>query len=202
MDTVQYRLTGLSPLLLHSGQAIDPLNHYAKELKRVSKKRSKTDDDQLVMSHLEWYMSLYHNGPQDQIEDGQVTVDPSARIILPSYTIEAMLVAGAKKKKMGPAAKAGIIVDSDAILEYDGPNDINKLWAGGKHIHRVAVRVSAARIMRTRPIFREWAAVIAVMFDNAVLDEPDIYTMLTDAGQQVGIGDWRPRFGRFEVERA
>jgi hypothetical protein len=201
MINQSYRLKGLSPLLLHNGQAIDPLNQYAKEMKRISKKKAKTDEDQVLMSRIEWFMSVYHNGSPDQVKDGDVTVDQSARLVIPANSIEGMLVMGAKKLKLGGSAKAGVIVESDAPLEYEGPADINKLWLAGKHVHRVAVRVGMARIMRTRPIFRTWSACINVMFDQSVIDEQQIFDIIKAAGQQVGIGDWRPRFGRFEAER-
>lgn len=202
MLTATYTLTGISPLLMHNGQAIDPLNVYAKEIKRISKKKNKTDEDQGIMSRVEWFMSLYHDGAPDTVADGDVQVDPDARLVLPANGIEAMLIAGAKKLKQGPAAKAGLIVEDDARLTYDGPADINKLWAAGKHVHRVAVRVGTARVMRTRPIFRTWGATVAISHDQSVIDEPEIFSILKAAGQQVGIGDWRPRFGRFEVARA
>jgi hypothetical protein len=202
MANAHYTITGISPLLLHSGQAIDPLNQYAKEMKRVSKKRQKTDEDQSVISKVEWFMGLYHNGAPDTVLDGEITVDPDARIMLPALSIEAMTTAGAKKLKLGNSAKSGIIIEEDAELIYTGPKNIEKLYAQGMHIHRVAARVGTARVMRTRPIFREWSAKIAITHDESVIDEPEIFQILNAAGQLVGIGDWRPRFGRFEVARA
>ncbi len=196
-----YKITGISPLLLHSGQAIDPLNQYAKEMKRVSKKKGKTDEDQATISKVEWFMGIYHNGEPDKIKDGEITVDKAARVVLPALSIEAMVTAGGKKVKMGNAVKSGVIVESDAILEYDGPTDINKLQAAGKHVHRVPAKVGMARIMRTRPIFRSWSATIVVTHDETVMDEPELFQIIKTAGQLVGIGDWRPRFGRFTVER-
>jgi len=197
-----YNITGISPLLLHSGQAIDPLNQYAKAMKGATKKRQKTDDDQAAISKIEWFMSLYHDGAEDTIKDGEVKVDPAARVILPAMSIEAMVTAGGKKLKMGNQVKSGIIVEADARLIYDGPDSISALYAGGKHIHRVAARVGMARVMRTRPIFRVWSAKISVTHDETVIDEPEVFQILKTAGQLVGVGDWRPRFGRFTVERS
>jgi hypothetical protein len=199
---VSYKLTGISPLLLHSGQAIDPSNQFAKAMKSASKKRQKTDDDYATLSRIEWHSGLYHNGAPDKIEDGVPSVDKDARVIIPALSIEAMVVAGGKKLKQGNAVKSGIIVEEDAILEYEGPTDINKLWAGAKHIHKVAAKVGTARIMRTRPIFRVWGCGITITADETVIDEAEVFQILKTAGQLVGIGDWRPRFGRFSVERA
>ena len=197
-----YTITGISPLLLHSGQAIDPLNQYAKAMKGATKKRQKTDDDQAAISKIEWFMSIYHDGAEDTIKDGEVKVDSAARVILPAMSIEAMVTAGGKKLKMGNQVKSGIIVEADARLIYDGPASIAALYAGGKHIHRVAARVGTARVMRTRPIFRVWSAKISVTHDETVIDEPEVFQILKTAGQLVGVGDWRPRFGRFTVERS
>lgn len=201
MNTAIYRITGISPLLMHSGQAIDPLNQYAKEMKRLSKKKGKTDEDQAAISKVEWYMSVYHNGTPDVVRDGEITVDKEAKIVLPANSLEAMLIAGAKKIKQGPAAKAGLIIENDAILIHDGPASIAAMAASGRYTHRVAVRVGTARVMRTRPIFRVWSSEVEISFDSGVIDEPEIFEIIKVAGQQVGIGDWRPRFGRFEAER-
>jgi hypothetical protein len=202
MQSQSYNLTGVSPLLLHNGQAIDPLNQYAREMKRISKKKTKTDDDHKTMSRVEWFMSIYHNGGADIVKDGEVAVDEGAEIVVPALSVEAMLIAGAKKCKLGNQAKAGLIVEDDAPLVYDGPKNINKLWDGQKHLHRVAARVGTARVMRTRPMFRSWSVTITVSYDPAVLDESQVFDILNAAGQQVGLGDWRPRFGRFGVTRA
>jgi hypothetical protein len=56
--------------------------------------------------------------------------------------------------------------------------------------------------MRTRPIFRKWATTIQITHDTTVIDEAEVFQLLKHAGQLCGIGDWRPRFGRFSVERA
>lgn len=201
MNTAEYTITGLSPLLMHSGQGIDPLNQYAKEMRRLSKKKSKTDEDQSSFSRIEWFMSIYHNGSPDKLQDGEVTVSKDAQLVLPANSIEAMLISGAKKLKQGNAAKAGLIVEDDATFTHSGPKNIMEMFATGKFTHRVPVRVGTARVMRTRPIFRVWSAIIPVTFDQNVIDEPEIFEILKVAGQQVGIGDWRPRFGRFEVAR-
>jgi hypothetical protein len=56
------------------------------------------------------------------------------------------------------------------------------------------------KIKRTRPIFREWAADILVEYNDNLLDEEQVKRWVEVAGEQVGLMDWRPRFGRFEVK--
>jgi hypothetical protein len=40
-----------------------------------------------------------------------------------------------------------------------------------------------------------------VDFDDNVIEEEEILKVAEDAGLLVGLGDWRPRFGRFMVEK-
>lgn len=61
--------------------------------------------------------------------------------------------------------------------------------------------VIKGRVMRHRPRLAEWRA----EFTLTVLDDDDIpldvlSNILTDAGTKKGVGDYRPRFGRFIVE--
>jgi hypothetical protein len=63
------------------------------------------------------------------------------------------------------------------------------------------VKIGTSRVMRTRPIFQEWAADIEVKFNPVLLNASEIEEFLAAAGELEGIGDWRPRFGRFAVAR-
>jgi hypothetical protein len=53
--------------------------------------------------------------------------------------------------------------------------------------------------MRTRPIFRRWNLEATAHFDPDVLNLRDIEEVAADAGKLVGIGDWRPKHGRFSA---
>ena len=48
-----------SGLLCHNGELADPLNNFAKEMKKVSAVRKKTDEHHLKMQELEWFGGLY-----------------------------------------------------------------------------------------------------------------------------------------------
>jgi hypothetical protein len=55
--------------------------------------------------------------------------------------------------------------------------------------------------MRTRPRFPEWAATLEIKFLPSLLNASEVKSFLVTAGREIGIGDWRPRFGRFEVAK-
>ena len=183
-EKLNFRLKGVVPLLVHSGRLADPLNPITKAMKKVSGKRMKTEADFAELSRLEWYGSLY-------VHD--------KRPCIPGEVLEAAFVEGAKKSKRGQQAKAGIICDGFYPLDYDGPKDPDELWKDEKFRLVTGVRVQRNRIMRTRPIFPEWSADVTVDYLPSLLNESEVTDIIVTVGQVVGIGDWRPRFGRFEI---
>lgn len=183
-QTVTIRIVGISPLIHHNGQLADPLCPATKALGRISSKRKKTDADHEEMARLEFGGSLYMDskGP-----------------IIPAENIEAALIDGAKKLRKGTEAKSGLYVLKNAPLLYEGPRDAKGLWEDESFRLRNAMRIKQSRIMRTRPIFREWQADITLEFEDEILNHSDVMDFLRKAGEVVGIGDSRPRFGRFKI---
>jgi hypothetical protein len=118
---------------------------------------------------------------------------------IPDFVLESCIVEGAKTAKLGKQAKASIEVNEDAILEYDGPTDAHELSKNEKFIHSALVRVGQARVCRTRPVFHEWSAVATVTFDETGMNRAEVEAAIISAGTK-GVGDWRPKHGRFEVE--
>lgn len=191
LNTIQIKISGESPLLCHNGQTADPRNTYSKAIKAVSSKRKKTDADFEEMARLEWLAGLY------RFRDD---------LVIPDYVLESVFINGAKKSKRGPQAKCGMFFTEHASLEFDGkPEQITdeilaELFEAGGHTHSIAVKVGMAKVIRTRPIFRRWSLTATAQFDPDVLNQRDIAEIADDAGKLVGIGDWRPKHGRFSAE--
>lgn len=185
-QTLRFRLTSVSPLVVHNGQLADPLNPIAKAMRKVSQKRAKTEADYEELARLEFLGGLYLN-------DGEPCI--------PGTLIEATLTEAAKKARRGQQAKAGLLADGMFPLQYEGPRDPEGLWADQNFRLVAGVKVQRNRVMRTRPIFRDWSCEVAVDFLPDQLNPGDVEEMFRTAGAVVGIGDWRPKFGRFTVER-
>lgn len=182
---LEVRLNSVSPLIMHNGQLADPRNPIVKEVKKISGKRKKTDADYDEMARLEFQGSLYmgENGP-----------------VLPAHVLEGAIINGAKKNKEGTLAKPAIFIEKNFALEYDGPKDRDGLWNDETFRTVDKVSVNRASVMRTRPLFREWAVTIIVNFDDTLVNKEQVEKWIANTGQQVGVGDWRPRHGRFTVE--
>jgi copper chaperone CopZ len=179
-------IKGVAPLLLHNGQTADPTNKFARAMKEISGKRKKTDEDYLEMAKIEWHAGLYVNGQK--------------KIIIPAKCFEASIYDGAKKSKLGKAFKSAVFVESDSILDIGKKyGEATELWEQEEFRDVQGVRVSQARIMRTRPIFHNWQASFVVLYDDEQVNLADVKRAIDDAGSKSGIGDYRPRYGRFEV---
>lgn len=181
-QTLRFRLTGVSPLVMHNGQLANPLNPIAKAMKRISGKRNKTDADFEELARLEFLGGLY-------VHDGAPC--------LPGELVEGAFTEAAKKAKRGQQAKAGLLSVGNFPLIYGGPSKPDDLWADDRYRLAVGVRVQRNRIIRTRPIFRDWACEISIDFMPGQLNRSEVEEMARTAGAVVGIGDWRPKFGRF-----
>lgn len=185
MKTTNLKIRGLTPLLMHNGQLADPLNEHTLALARLTKKKNKTLDDHREVSRCEWYGSLY--------------LDDNGRPCLPGEVLEAALAEGARRFKLGKVAKGGIVVVENAPIEYEGPKTADELWEHGGFLKRAGVKVAQSRVIRSRPFFAAWSCSFAVQWDPLLVkDETQVFEIAESAGL-TGVGDWRPKYGRFEV---
>jgi len=185
--TLTYRITGDAPLIMHNGSLANPLSAASKQLKQVSSKKKKTDADFERMAEIEFKAGLY--------------MDEDSGPVIPGENIEATIYSAAKITKEGKTAKSACFVPKHAVLQYTGPRDADGLWQDEQFRNCVGVKVGMSRIMRTRPVFKEWAAVIEVEYEDSVVNEEQVDRWVHAAGTQVGLCDWRPRCGRFTAEK-
>lgn len=188
MRVLKVRLTGLVPLLMHSSRLVDKNDPIVREMGKITGKGSKkqTDSDRDRLAELEWTGGLWSF-------DGRPAV--------PTLALEACFKEGARAARKGKDAERAMFVDGEAVLlKYNGPVDLEKLWAQRKQFAlTVPAVVNKARVMRTRPIFREWSVEFECTYDETEMNESSVKEAWIEAGRR-GLGDWRPKFGRFDVE--
>lgn len=188
MRQLKVKIKGLSPLLMHSDRFANPLDTATKAHKELTGKRKKTDADHEAIARSEWMGSLYHR-------DG---VGP----YIPGQNLDATLQEAAKLQKLGKKFKQAVtVVENEIPLQYKGPRDPEGLFNAG-FVDVRGVKVAMAKLMRCRPKFNEWAAEFTVAYNEEVLNVEEIKKAIADAGQLVGVCDYRPRFGKFEAEVA
>lgn len=187
MDSIKVNIKSLGPMLMHSCALANPLDPLTKAHKALTSKRKKTDEDHSAIAKSEWLASFYY--------------DEKVGPYLPGVNVESCIFEAAKLRKLGRVAKRAIFVQEDRIkLEYDGPRDLEKMFADGRFVDARAVKVSMARLIRYRPKFDEWSATFNVTFNSEQLNREELLDVINDAGSLVGLGDFRPRFGKFSIE--
>lgn len=181
------KLTGDGPLLMHNSRLANPMNPIAKALKTVSAKTRKTDADHLEMSRLEFLGGLY--------------IDPDLGPYIPGPNIECCLKEAARMSKLGKQVERGVFVTQLVNpLAYRGPRAEAELWEDENFRRNDIVRVGQARVVRTRAEFRGWALETRGVLDVDQLTPEKLEEIAAKAGLYIGLGDWRPNFGRFTAE--
>lgn len=182
--TVSVTVTGSAALLFHRWQS-DAVEAKAKAAKGSTEK--KTDDVETFV----WR-------------------DADGIICLPGEYLRGSLVDpknGAAKYRQDPRSprksaldlyKASVIslTDLAPITRADG--SMADKW---EYVDRRRVRVQSNSITRERPGFNPgWSATVLFMCQSPGYIAPrDLLSTLNDAGRLVGVGDFRPTFGRFAV---
>lgn len=176
---------------MHNGLLADPTNPYAKRMKEITAKGSKklTDSDYEDRDRQEWLGSLYWD-------------EEAGHPVIPSDNIERCIQLGAQKSRLGKDVQAAVFVtEAQVRLQYDGPKGKDALCANEKFTLRRGVAINKSRIIRIRPMFPTgWSIEFEVEYDESILNEKSIVKACIDAGALIGLGDWRPKFGRFTVD--
>ena len=169
-------LTGVCPILFHRWSCEDV------ELKAKAVKNSKIKKTDNTESY------LYRDG------DGM--------ICLPSESVRQAIIAAAKyqqdprspRKSACDLFKAGVVTLNElAPLGVTEPDLLD----------RRRVCVQRAAITRTRPALKEgWQATVVIQILLPEYISPGLlHRVLIDAGRLVGVGDFRPSYGRFQVTK-
>lgn len=191
MKQVKTTWRGIRPVLEHNSRLCDPTDDYTRRIKAITSKGSKklTESDHEQRDFLEWCGGLYWDEKQG--------------LVMPSTNIESCIQSGAKKSRLGKDFAAAVLLDDDQIVfEHAKPKlTKEKLFELPEYVYRCAVKVQQARLMRVRPMVPSgWKLAFTVTFDDRIVNPKALHTAMLDAGCYCGLGDFRPKFGRFSVE--
>ena len=184
MKNLKVTWKGTTPLIMHSCQCVNPLHPISKELKKYTSKRTKTDEDLMTISDLEWEAGAYW-------KDG-------LGLYIPAENVEATLVNGGKSIKKGTDVQKYINV-TDLYIPFNYGENLTK----EELIHNYEYRdtrpmsVMKAKVMRTRPRFDKWEISFNMMYNDEKMDLDTIVNIMEYAGNYVGLCDSRPKYGKF-----
>lgn len=191
MEQVKVRISGTSPLMMHNGQLVNPLNPIVKEMKKITSKTKKTDEDYDQLARLEFIGGLYY--------------DSKVGPYIPQSCLWATIRAGARLQKKGPAVERGMmILDAMNRLEYTGTRKSAEMYdAGFADIRNAKPPGSSGQVMRCRPKFDPpWSVAFTIVYDPAQMAPDELRHWTEQAGLLLGLCDGRKGLGmgRFTVE--
>ena len=96
------------------------------------------------------------------------------------------------KKTYKEYIKGGIIIEPEEIIadnqEYE--------------IFECPVVINRSKVVAWRPMFKDWSCQFEIVNNDPVnLDTTTLKEILMSAGRLKGVGDWRPKYGQFVVEK-
>ncbi len=104
-------------------------------------------------------------------------------------------------------AKLAFMVEADGFDRVDGA-PLVRLTTGVAEQWIAPTRNQTGVVdLRSRPMYREWGALLRIRYDTGMLSRSDMVNLLARVGMQVGIGEGRPYsknsgglgFGLFEI---
>jgi hypothetical protein len=118
----------------------------------------------------------------------------------------AMGSAGSSHKTKGSRKSLRFVVPSAVRMETDTVTILNGSGPAKDFevdARPVTIPATKGRVMRYRPRFNAWGARFILHVDDELLSPEMAHQLLNEAGQSIGIGDFRPEkrgpFGRFRV---
>lgn len=186
MKNLKVTWKGISPLIMHSCQCVNPLHPISKDLKKYTSKRNKTDEDLEKIADLEWEAGAYWK--------------EGLGLYMPGENVEATIQNGAKANKKGKDIEKYVEVSDLYIPFYYGENlTKEELIKSYEYRDTRIMTVMRSKILRTRPRFDQWHITFNLRYNEEKIDIETIMNAMEYAGQFVGLCDSRPKYGKFAV---
>jgi hypothetical protein len=185
MKSIEVSITGVTPLLQHrfsEGSEVDAATRTIVQNRGTPREQAES--------------VCYRNGTDFYIPG--------------TWISGAIIEAGGSHKLRGSRKSAKYIVPAAVrVKEIEIPicNGDGKTLASDFEVDSRPVTIPATKgkIMRHRPRFDHWSATFGLTINDKLLPEEFVQQLLTEAGEQQGIGDFRPNkrgpFGCFRIVR-
>jgi hypothetical protein len=184
MKTVEVEIRGVTPLLIHR------FTEQAEQGKSTRRQMVKQVD------------------PREEATKNAY-IAPDGTFYFNAFAIPACMGnAGSNHKMKGSRKSLRFVVPSavrlhtDTITIMNGEGPAKSFEVDSRP---VTIPATKGKIMRHRPRFDCWGANFTIQIDDNLLDVDSAHQLLNEAGQSIGIGDFRPEkrgpFGTFRVTK-
>ena len=205
LKTLRLRWTGTRPLILSNPQTVDATNPYAIEARRIGTAlkaaRKKQDEDKL----LELSEEQRRNDFEASSYFGELS-EGGVGFYLPDTVILAALKGGAKTLKKGKDIDRAVLLTKTEVLIKTNKHFKSMDEAYADRFYRIEgpCRVppkTGALIWKARAMMPTgWSVEFDVEYEESLIATKTLVEISAVTGRIVGVGGWRPKFGRFESE--
>ncbi len=180
MQKIYVKIKGTSPLLM---------NRYHIE-RQIGKKQTR-----IIQSY----------DPEEEADNAAYWSSTGKKeLIIPTGVIYASMLNASSFHKINKRSAKSVLAGAIRIQGLDGTEEI-KLGTDKYAIDTRGVVIQRARVAKSRARLDKWEAEFYIVFNEALIGNHEILnTVLIEAGQRIGIMDFRPNksgwFGTFDVE--
>lgn len=185
MYAIDVKIVGVSPLMQHRFP-MPTLEDMSKGAKKVTGSKDYTQ---------EWREYFYQNA-KDEIYQPSAHIEGAMVKAAVNFKIQ-----GKRGKTYKDLFRAAVFVTPEEILHgFDVPSELDTDADKPLYLDMRPVVVNRARVVRIRPTFKAgWELEFQVEVIDEQINAELVQDILVLAGKTVGIGDFRPKFGRFRV---
>jgi hypothetical protein len=186
------KVIGFQPLLQSNPTTVDRFHPISKRMAAINaRKTRRTDEDYLELRELEIKAKTYF--------------DEKLGVYVPgSWLIESFGKHSHAMAKIPKAEIRGSMFVADKLkLVYSGMDRVKTLEdivKNDEFHHLMNVKQGQVRVIKACPIFNDWSFETELEFDDKIVDKTDIDRIFKHAARLGGYGDFRPTFGRANVE--
>lgn len=140
---------------------------------------------------------------EEQAEIAAYRIPETQELFIPGVAVQRALISAATYSKgrgrasLQKTAAACLLVDPECIPIGTKKYDIDS--------RAVVIPATKGRIIRHRPRVNEWKATFKLEWDEDLLTEQQVKTVVEDMGKRVGLLEFRPErkgpFGRSEISK-
>lgn len=186
MKTLKVTWKGISPLIMHSCQCVNPLHPISREMKKYTSKKKKTEEDLLKIADLQWEAGAYW-------QDG-------LGLYIPAENVEATIRNGGKANKKGKDIEKYVnVIDLYIPFNYGENLTKEQLIKSYEYRDNRIMVISRNRVPVTRPRFDQWNITFNLSYNEEKIDLDEIIDAMEYSGQYVGLCDSRPKYGKFVI---
>ena len=190
--SIQVKVEGVTPLLMHNPQTVDRFNPYARRMAQINaKKTRRTDEDYRELADLEVEAGVFFS-------DGKIVIP--TRWVMAAYAKHSHAVAKVAKASIRGAV---FTTELEVPLTYRGMakvKEVSDIVKNPEFRHKMILPQGQVRVAKNFPIFHDWSFSCGMEYDDTVIDPDAMERIIKHASKYGGFGDFRPTFGRATAE--